>query len=76
MARWIGRLAGLLEPLSERVARHARAGLALHADDTPVPVLGPGRGKTKTDRLWTAVRDECPFGARRLLSLLASPVTG
>ena len=63
MAGWIGRLAGLLEPLSERIERHVRAGLALHADDTPVPVLDPGRGKTKTGRLWTVVRDERPFGA-------------
>ncbi len=63
MAGLIGRLAGLLEPLSESIARHVRAGLALHADDTPVPVLDPGRGKTKTGRLWTAVRDERPFGA-------------
>ena len=28
-----------------------------------VPVLDPGRGKTKTGRLWTAVRDERPFGS-------------
>ena len=32
----------------------------LHADDTPVPVLDPGRGKTKTGRLWTYVRDDRP----------------
>jgi transposase len=51
MAGWIGRLAGLLEPLSERIERHARAGLALHADNAPVPVLDPGKGKTKTGRL-------------------------
>ncbi len=63
MAGWIGRLAGLLEPLNESVARHVRAGLALHADDTPVPVLDPGRGRTKTGRLWTVVRDERPFGS-------------
>jgi transposase len=63
MAGWIGHIAGLLEPLSERIERHVRAGIALHADDTPVPVLDPGRGKTKTGRLWTAVRDERPFGA-------------
>ena len=63
MAGWIGRLAGLLEPLSESIERHVRTGLALHADDTPIPVLDPGRGKTKTGRLWTAVRDERPFGS-------------
>ena len=32
----------------------------LHADDTPVPVLAPGNGKTKTGRLWTYVRDDRP----------------
>ena len=30
----------------------------LHADDTPVPVLEPGKGRTKTGRLWTYVHDE------------------
>jgi len=34
----------------------------LHADDTPVPVLEPGKGRTKTGRLWTYVRDERPAG--------------
>jgi len=34
----------------------------IHADDTPVPVLAPGRGKTKTGRLWTYVRDERTAG--------------
>ena len=33
------------------------------AHDTPVPVLDPGRGRTKTGRLWTAVRDESPYGS-------------
>jgi len=37
-------------------------GATLHADDTPVPVLDPGRGKTKTGRLWVYVRDDRPHG--------------
>ena len=32
----------------------------LHADDTPVPVLSPGKGRTKTGRLWAYVRDDRP----------------
>ncbi len=63
MAGWVGYMAALLEPLAQRIARHVRAGGAVHADDTPVPVLDPGRGKTKTGRLWTAVRDERPYGS-------------
>jgi len=35
----------------------------LHADDTPIPVLAPGTGKTKTGRLWTYVRDDQPAGS-------------
>ena len=38
------------------------SGDKLHADDTPVPVLAPGEGKTKTGRLWTYVRDDRPAG--------------
>ncbi len=32
------------------------------AHDTPVPVLSPGRGRTKIGRLWTYVRDDRPAG--------------
>ena len=49
--------------MAERIGRHVRAGPAIHADDTTVPVLDPGRGKTKTGRLWVAVRDERTFGS-------------
>jgi hypothetical protein len=38
----------LLDPLAQAIAAHARSGGALHADDTPVPVLDPGR--TNQDR--------------------------
>lgn len=62
MAGWVGHMAALLTPLAERIAGHVRAGPAIHADDTTVPVLDPGRGRTKTGRLWTAVRDERPWG--------------
>jgi transposase len=64
MADWVGGSAALLDPLARAIARHVRAGAALHADDTPVPVLDPGRGKTKTGRLWVLVRDERPWGSR------------
>jgi transposase len=61
LAEWMGRAAWLLEPLAEAIGDHVRAAPALHADDTPVPVLDPGRGRTKTGRLWTLVRDERPW---------------
>ena len=37
------------------------AGTVLHADDTLVPVLAPGTGRTRTARLWAYVRDERPW---------------
>ena len=63
LADWVGGAAFLLAPLAEAIARHARAGSTVHADDTPVPVLDPGRGRTKTGRLWVLVRDERSWGS-------------
>jgi transposase len=63
LADWVGSAAFLLAPLAEAITRHARAGTTVHADDTPVPVLDPGRGRTKTGRLWVLVRDERSWGS-------------
>jgi transposase len=63
LASWVGQMAFHLDPLAQAIARHVRGGVTIHADDTPVPVLDPGRGKTKTGRLWVAVRDERPWGS-------------
>ena len=62
MADWVGASSRLLEPLVEALRRYVTAAGKLHADDTPVPVLAPGNGKTKTGRLWTYVRDDRPAG--------------
>jgi transposase len=62
MAEWVGSCSRLLEPLVEALRRHVMSAAKLHTDDTPVPVLAPGRGKTKTGRLWTYVRDDRPWG--------------
>ncbi|WP_262029905.1 IS66 family transposase, partial [Microvirga sp. Mcv34] len=63
LAGWVGAMAALLQVVSDRIGTHARSGETVHADDTPVPVLDPGRGQTKTGRLWTVVRDERPWGS-------------
>jgi transposase len=63
LADWVGQSAALLAPLVDRIAAHVLAAAKLHADDTPVPVLSPGRGRTKTGRLWTYVRDDRPAGS-------------
>jgi transposase len=59
---WVGGAASLLRPLVAAIRRHVLAAEKLHADDTPVPVLAPGQGQTKTGRLWTYVRDDRPAG--------------
>ena len=58
LAKWVGHAATLLQPLVETLRRHVMSATKLHADDTPVPVLAPGNGKTKTGRLWVYVRDD------------------
>lgn len=58
LADWVGATSHLLSPLVDHLRRHVLAASKLHADDTPVPVLAPGMGKTKTARLWTYVRDD------------------
>ena len=60
LAEWLGHVAWLLKPLVELIAKHVMAGRVIHADDTPVDVLAPGTGKTKTGRLWVYLRDERP----------------
>jgi transposase len=62
LAGWVGASSELLAPLVDAVRRHVLGATKLHADDTPVPILAPGNGKTKTGRLWTYVRDDRPAG--------------
>ena len=62
LAGWVGATSELLTPLVDAVRDHVMAASKLHADDTPVPVLAPGNGRTKTGRLWTYVRDDRPSG--------------
>lgn len=62
LADWVGGSSELLDPLVEALRRYVMAAAKVHADDTPVAVLAPGNGKTKTGRLWTYVRDNRPAG--------------
>jgi transposase len=61
LADWVGQSTALLEPLSDAIRKHVLQGQAIFADDTPVKMLAPGSGKTKTARLWAYVRDERPW---------------
>ena len=59
LADWVGAAAATLMPLVEAIRGHVFAAERIHADDTTVPVLA--KGKTRTGRLWTYVRDDRPF---------------
>ncbi len=64
LADWVGQTAALVRPLVEAVDAHVMAAERVHADDTTVPVLEPGRGRTKTGRLWCYTRDDRPFAGQ------------
>jgi transposase len=63
LADWVGGGSALLEPLVRAVGRYVLSAYKIHGDDTPVPVLCPGRGTTRQGRLWTYVRDDRPAGS-------------
>ncbi|MBV9183189.1 MAG: IS66 family transposase [Acidobacteria bacterium] len=62
LADWVAGSTYLFAPLVEALRTYVMAPGKLHADETPVPVLAPGTGKTKKGRLWTYVRDDRPAG--------------
>jgi len=59
---WVDKGDALIDPLVAAVRRYVMANDKIHGDDTPVKVLAPGAGKTRTGRLWVYVRDDRPAG--------------
>ncbi len=62
LADWVGRAAWYLRPLRDHIQDGLRHSERLFADETMVPVLDPGRGRTKTGQLWAYARDDRPWG--------------
>ncbi len=60
LANWVGAAAWWLEAQRAQLSDHVFASDKLFADDTPIPVLDPGRGRTKTGRFWVYARDDRP----------------
>jgi transposase len=52
LSDWVGRTCWWLRPLYDLTLSTVLSAPVLFADDTTLPVLDPGRGKTKTGRLW------------------------
>jgi len=62
LARWVGAGAYHLEAIYEALLREVMASAKIFADETPMPTLEPGRGKTKKAYFWTYLRDDRPWG--------------
>lgn len=62
LAQWMGRVGFELEPLADNLLSRIKQGERIFADETTLPTLAPGSGKTKTVYLWTYARDDSPFG--------------
>jgi transposase len=63
ISSWLGAGAKLLEPIANLIREYVLSASQIHGDDTPVKVLNPGTGKTKTARMWVYVNDGRPRGS-------------
>ena len=64
LASWVGYAAAELKPLWRLMRDDLLGSTRLFVDETPVPVLDPGRGRTKTGYFWTIARDDRPWGGK------------
>ena len=62
MAQWMGKVGFELQPLADYVLERIKQAERIFADETRLPTLAPGAGKTKTGWLWAYARDDSPFG--------------
>jgi len=58
LAFWVGKAAHELKPVHDALLAHLKTSSKLFMDETPAPVLDPGRGKTKTGYFWALARDD------------------
>jgi len=61
LCNWVGTACWWLAPLYDLVVSTVLSSAKLFADDTSLPVLDPGRGRTKTGRLWCYAIDDRPW---------------
>jgi transposase len=61
LSNWVGSACWWLTPLYELVVATVLSSPKIFADDTSLPVLDPGRGRTKTGYLWCYAVDDRPW---------------
>ena len=62
LASWLGTAAAEIRPVVARLREILLGSARLFADETTMPVLEPGRGRTKTGYAWAIARDDRPWG--------------
>ena len=62
LAGWVKRTAWWLKGLYELLLRAIHAAPLFFCDETRMPVLDPGRGRTKTCQFWAHAVDDRPWG--------------
>ena len=60
LCNWVGRACWWLAPLHELLLSTVLSSPKVFADNTTLPVLDPGNGRTKTGRLWCYAVDNRP----------------
>lgn len=64
LASWVGTAAAEIAPVVARLKEIVLASARLFADDAVVPMLYPGRGRTKQGYFWAIARDDRPWGGK------------
>ena len=72
LAFWVGKAAHELKPVHDALLAHLKQSLKLFMDETPAPVLDPGRGKTKKGYFWALARDDRAWNGPESKRLLCS----
>ncbi|MBD9559608.1 IS66 family transposase [Ensifer sp. ENS03] len=62
MAQWMGHLGFELQMLADYILERVKEGERIFADETTLPTLAPGSGKTTKAWLWAYARNDRPYG--------------
>ena len=76
LAFWLGYAAAEVAPVVARLREMMLASTRIFADETVVPVLDPGRGRTKQGYFWAIARDDRPWGSREPPAVVYSYAPG
>jgi transposase len=73
---WMGYAAAEVAPVVARLREMVLASTRIFADETVVPVLDPGRGRTKHGYFWAIARDDRPWAGSQPPAVVYSYAPG